>query len=1592
MKSAVPLPLGAAVALLGVFLLLQGCCQVGAEISGRHIRRITAVDLPSSNSSDVTKARLKKLQIKKGENCTKAGSCSSSSSTTATPHANPEVKTVSSFLEVDGLQEGVHGDVPSYLTTHRSSYDGGYGSYFDGDDFDNRTPGASKKSSFGYEHHSGTEPINFDAPLTTPRISLFDDVHAKMTEGIRQNLEDMGNHGFPELGQRHGDDVQLGQREVAITAQPPPTDKKNEATSLEFVSKYSVVYNDSKSPFVRRDIVVENATHLDFETSRIYTQLQPEVNRTIYYISNDTHSTIIPATDIQNNTGTPGDEDSTTSVSTKDRSFSRSHEPRNDASNEINRTVTSDMPVKVVLLNNTNAELVDSDTKSSEKTESTSSSTRAEVTKDPESNAVRPIPTAGNTKRLNRILVSSRGRYNSTQVLEQPSHTPVPKSPENVVSSEEPKNESRSRYHLRRNGSNRNGQQVESSTETNRTSTEKSVLSTTTDNVSLSQPTTSAGSIHNDRDQVPADGFTKEREESSAAGYVSSSASRAFSSRRPDMAAKNKTRDNEANGGGESSVVVATANSSSVNIEVVDRRLSTLIRRLQTNNTTPLTATTTNEVTTESNAIVREFPASSSSSSRTSVLQTTRPNKTDNNEGNDIVSFKNNAYKPVTRNRGSVRYGSQNNGTLENIPPTAATWTLVTLRGRDNNTGLLRHDGSTSDANMKRLPSTRGRRPWSGQERGSTTVAVDQESTTSVTTTAKSTKLSPVTRVRGASPQKPTTSSMQENRLSSVQVAAPTTDQASESTVEPTSTASEDTNISLPVQITTETYSVSWYKQTETLFSGTSTMADVSTSSDTDTFPLSQVTVSVVPVTTDGVTTLSTESLVSTTKNYEPTSVEAVHTGAGLLQVFRSSAADDVSPSRDAERESVTSTTQSWFQGTTTRRENDQQYYYNKTSEEDFGTSDSTVSNTEEVNKQSSGNSDTKLLEDVHRPGNGENVTEGTGLEGVYNQGDAFGTSLEEENRDTAVTRQVDDNESPGNLSLVFGGTGESAPADSDGSQATSFDLTTDVVAGGATDESDDAQIVTTSTLPASFAVPQSEQTTTWGSSTSAIEWGAETTVPSIFADQFYLVLRINATWPEFCDHLDEFKQSVVGLMRKHERQIETRQVAVTNATHTLCQITAYMPTPDIEVEMYLADDSHAFDYQLTWDFYNLFKEYGLPVFPFQVSTVEPNGSTSPDDGSDDGVGGAGMIAAITISCIGAVCLVLIAVLWIVMRKRQQKFNYGQRCTPVSLDAYSLDSVSVCGSVRRKGGARNSKRSYGNAGFEDPTSPSHPMGFAALANFILNRQSLEEEFAKIPQVTANVDDLPEGADTKNRYANVIPLPETRVPLSLCEGEPLSDYINANFVHGPKNASKFYIACQAPMASTVTDFWRMIWEQQSKIIIMLTDLVENGVEKSADYLPPSEVLDCHRLFGDFQITLKKREVKDHYIISTLQLKNLITNSWREVMHLWYVSWPLQGVPEDISSMITFLLEARAYMRGGPCVVHCSPGTGRTGTVIACDLCIRDFETSRTVDIPRCVAQLRRDRAGCVQTRDQYVFIYQVINLYGTKLTGGALDSM
>lgn len=105
---------------------------------------------------------------------------------------------------------------------------------------------------------------------------------------------------------------------------------------------------------------------------------------------------------------------------------------------------------------------------------------------------------------------------------------------------------------------------------------------------------------------------------------------------------------------------------------------------------------------------------------------------------------------------------------------------------------------------------------------------------------------------------------------------------------------------------------------------------------------------------------------------------------------------------------------------------------------------------------------------------------------------------------------------------------------------------------------------------------------------------------------------------------------------------------------------------------------------------------------------------------------------------------------------------------------------------------------------------------------------------------------------------------------------------------------------------------MIWEQNSKVIVMVTDLTENGVERCAEYIPASIVLDNTQTYGDFQVTLKSREVKGKYAISQLHVKNLKTNTWREIVHLWY-SWPETGCPTDDASIISMLLEARGYLR-------------------------------------------------------------------------------
>ncbi|XP_065748278.1 receptor-type tyrosine-protein phosphatase alpha isoform X4 [Phocoena phocoena] len=113
-----------------------------------------------------------------------------------------------------------------------------------------------------------------------------------------------------------------------------------------------------------------------------------------------------------------------------------------------------------------------------------------------------------------------------------------------------------------------------------------------------------------------------------------------------------------------------------------------------------------------------------------------------------------------------------------------------------------------------------------------------------------------------------------------------------------------------------------------------------------------------------------------------------------------------------------------------------------------------------------------------------------------------------------------------------------------------------------------------------------------------------------------------------------------------------------------------------------------------------------------------------------------------------------------------------------------------------------------------------------------------EEFNALPacpiQATCEAASKEENKE-KNRYVNILPYDHSRVHLTPVEGVPDSDYINASFINGYQEKNKF-IAAQGPKEETVNDFWRMIWEQNTATIVMVTNLKERKECKCAQYWP------------------------------------------------------------------------------------------------------------------------------------------------------------
>uniref|UniRef100_A0A8C1I958 Receptor-type tyrosine-protein phosphatase epsilon n=1 Tax=Cyprinus carpio TaxID=7962 RepID=A0A8C1I958_CYPCA len=261
----------------------------------------------------------------------------------------------------------------------------------------------------------------------------------------------------------------------------------------------------------------------------------------------------------------------------------------------------------------------------------------------------------------------------------------------------------------------------------------------------------------------------------------------------------------------------------------------------------------------------------------------------------------------------------------------------------------------------------------------------------------------------------------------------------------------------------------------------------------------------------------------------------------------------------------------------------------------------------------------------------------------------------------------------------------------------------------------------------------------------------------------------------------------------------------------------------------------------------------------------------------------------------------------------------------------------------------------------------------------MDRVGLEEEFRKLTNVRIMKENMRTGNlpanMRKNRVLQIIPYDFNRVILSMKRGQEFTDYINASFIDGYRQKD-YFIATQAPLAHTVQDFWRMVWEWKCHSIVMLTELKEREQEKCVRYWPPEGSVS----FGDYVLELKRDTLCETFSIRDMLLSYASEKQTRLVRQFHFHGWPEIGSPSDGKGMIDIIAAVQKQQQqsgNNPIVVHCSAGAGRTGTFIALSNILERVKAEGLLDVFQTVKSLRTRRPHMVQTVEQYDFCYRVV---------------
>ncbi|KAI1732781.1 protein-tyrosine phosphatase domain-containing protein [Ditylenchus destructor] len=251
-----------------------------------------------------------------------------------------------------------------------------------------------------------------------------------------------------------------------------------------------------------------------------------------------------------------------------------------------------------------------------------------------------------------------------------------------------------------------------------------------------------------------------------------------------------------------------------------------------------------------------------------------------------------------------------------------------------------------------------------------------------------------------------------------------------------------------------------------------------------------------------------------------------------------------------------------------------------------------------------------------------------------------------------------------------------------------------------------------------------------------------------------------------------------------------------------------------------------------------------------------------------------------------------------------------------------------------------------------------------------NRQDI------IESPTLENGSIDENNRLKNRYMNIGAVEHTRIHIH--SGISSDGYINANFIDSC-DSHNAYIATQAPLPHTFSDFWTMIWQENCNVIVAITNLVEGGRVKCDQYWPPT--LRATMAFDNFQLTLdseQQNSVFVHRIITLRALNCPPGTSERTIHQVHFTSWPDHAVPQTVFPLLYFLNYVSEIEQTGPIVVHCSAGVGRSGSFILIDSMRRHLLQCDRINIQAHLRHIRRQRSHLVQTLDQYIFCHDVLS--------------